>query len=129
MLSTLQNAGQAGFKLLRGALARGFDSHLNPLQHLGSLTIFFLWIVLVSGIYLFAFFRTSVDGAYESVEYLTHTQWYLGGVMRSLHRYASDAAVITILLHIFKEFSYDRYRGKRWFSWLTGVPFVEPSAA
>lgn len=124
MLSTLQKTGQAGYELLRRALARGFASSLNPLQHLGALTIFFLWVVLVSGLWLFVFFRTSVDGAYESVEYLTHTQWYLGGVMRSLHRYASDAAVITILLHIGKEFSYDRYRGKRWFSWITGVPLI-----
>jgi quinol-cytochrome oxidoreductase complex cytochrome b subunit len=42
--------------------------------------------------------------------------------MRSLHRYASDAAIITILLHMFREFALDRYRGFRWFSWLTGVP-------
>jgi len=30
--------------------------------------------------------------------------------------------VVTILLHMFREFSLDRYRGFRWFSWLTGVP-------
>jgi ferredoxin/coenzyme F420-reducing hydrogenase delta subunit len=80
--------------------------------------------VLVSGIWLFIFFRTSVEGAYESVEYLTHSQWFFGGVMRSLHRYASDAAVITLVLHIFREFSSDRYRGKRWFSWVTGLPLL-----
>jgi coenzyme F420-reducing hydrogenase delta subunit/ferredoxin len=42
--------------------------------------------------------------------------------MRSLHRYASDAVIITILLHMFKEFASGRYRGFRWFSWVTGVP-------
>ncbi len=94
----------------------------NPLYHLGTLTFFFFWIVLVSGIYLFIFFDISLRGAYASVEYLTHEQWYLGGIMRSLHRYASDAAVITILLHVFREFALDRYRGFRWFSWVTGVP-------
>jgi quinol-cytochrome oxidoreductase complex cytochrome b subunit/coenzyme F420-reducing hydrogenase delta subunit len=117
----------AGFFLipLRNALGRGFEpAALNPFRHLGALTIFFFWIVLVSGIWLFIFFRTSVDGAYESLEYLTHEQWYLGGVMRSLHRYASDAAIITIALHIFKEFAFDRYRGARWFSWFTGVPLL-----
>jgi ferredoxin/coenzyme F420-reducing hydrogenase delta subunit len=80
--------------------------------------------VLVSGIWLFIFFKTSVAGAYESVEYLTHEQWYLGGVMRSLHRYASDAAIITLALHMIKEFLYDRHRGMRWFSWVTGVPLL-----
>ena len=86
---------------LRQSLDGGFEpTSLNPFRHLGSLTIFFFWIVLVSGIWLFIFFRTSVDGAFESVEYLTHDQWYLGGVMRSLHRYASDAAIITLALHM-----------------------------
>ena len=108
----------------RALLQRGFGGQLNPLNYLGALTIYFFWIVLVSGIWLFVFFRTSVDGAYESVEYLTREQWYLGGVMRSLHRYASDAAIITLVLHIVSEFSYDRYRGARWFSWVTGVPLL-----
>lgn len=94
----------------------------NPLYHLGTLTFFFFWVVLISGIYLFIFFDSSIQNAYASVEYLTHEQWYIGGVMRSLHRYASDAAVVTVLLHMFREFSLDRYRGFRWYSWVTGVP-------
>jgi len=44
--------------------------------------------------------------------------------MRSLHRYASDGAIVTILLHLCKEFSFDTYRGNRWFSWITGMPLV-----
>lgn len=105
-------------------MSRIADSDHNPLNHLGALTVFFCWIVLVSGIWLLIFFRTSVSGAFESVEYLTHEQWYLGGVMRSLHRYASDAAIITILLHIVREFSGKRFRGNRWFTWITGLPLV-----
>jgi quinol-cytochrome oxidoreductase complex cytochrome b subunit len=27
-------------------------------------------------------------------------------------------------LHLLREFSLDRYRGKRWFSWFTGVPLI-----
>jgi coenzyme F420-reducing hydrogenase delta subunit/ferredoxin len=56
------------------------------------------------------------------VEAITHKQWYAGGIMRSLHRYASDAAVVTILLHMFREFALGRYHGFRWWSWVTGVP-------
>ncbi len=101
-----------------------FGRRLNPLHHLGALTIFFFWIVLVSGIYVFIFFETSVNGAYQSLEYLTHDQWYLGGIMRSLHRYASDAVILTIALHLLKEFAHDRFRGSRWFSWVSGIPLV-----
>lgn len=112
------------FDRLEGPFSRAFGSGDNPLHHLGSLTIFFFWIVLVTGIWVFIFFDTSVYGAYQSVEYLTREQWYLGGVMRSLHRYASDAAIITLGLHLLREFALRRFRGPRWYSWVTGVPLV-----
>ncbi len=116
------NPIKRGYLALEGWLNISFGGELNPLYHLGSLAFFFFWVVLVSGIYLFIFFDTSLSGAYASVEYMTNEQWYLGGVMRSLHRYASDAAILTIILHMFREFALDRYRGFRWFSWMTGVP-------
>ena len=124
MIERLHRIGRVLFGILRRPMARAFNGVENPLNHLGAMTIFFLWIVLISGIWLLIFFRTSVSGAFESVEYLTREQWYLGGIMRSLHRYASDAAIITILLHIVKEFVFNRYRGNRWFTWVTGVPLV-----
>ena len=124
MLRIIQKTGQLIFELPQKWLGRAFGNTLNPLRHLGSLTIFFLWIVLVSGIWITIFFETSVVGAFESVEYLTIDQWYLGGVMRSLHRYASDAAIVTLVLHILKEFVFDRHRSARWFSWVTGVPLL-----
>jgi ferredoxin/coenzyme F420-reducing hydrogenase delta subunit len=124
LLRYLQNTGRAGIAALNRPLSRAFAHADNPLNHLGSLTIYFCWIVLISGIWLIIFFRTSVSGAFESLEYLSREQWYLGGIMRSLHRYASDAAILLILLHVIKEFSFDRYRPKRWFNWVTGVPLV-----
>jgi ferredoxin/coenzyme F420-reducing hydrogenase delta subunit len=99
-----------------------FGTEWNPLYHLGTLSFFLFWIILVSGIYLFIPFHGSLEGAHASVEYMTHEQWYAAGVMRSLHRYASDAVVVTVLLHLFKEFASGRYRGFRWFSWVTGIP-------
>ncbi len=116
------NPIKRGYRALEAWFNLSFGSQWNPLYNLGTLTFFFFWVVLVSGLYLFIFFDTSLSGAYVSVEYMTHEQWYLAGVMRSLHRYASDAAVVTILLHMFREFALDRYRGIRWFSWFTGVP-------
>ncbi len=124
MIDRVQRVGRALFGALRRPMARAFESAENPLNHIGAMTVFFLWIVLISGIWLLIFFRTSVSGAFESVEYLTREQWYLGGIMRSLHRYASDGAIVTIFLHLVKEFVFNRYRGNRWFSWVTGVPLV-----
>jgi len=101
-----------------------FGQRNNPFSNLGSLGWFFFWIVAASGIYLYLFFDTGITDAYASVEYITHDQWYAAGVMRSLHRYASDALVIVVFLHILREFSLDRLRGKRFFAWITGVPLL-----
>ncbi|MCR4346674.1 MAG: cytochrome b N-terminal domain-containing protein [Sulfuricaulis sp.] len=106
---------------MENAFDAAFGPRINPFYHLGALSFFFFWVVTASGIYLFIFFETSIEGAYRSVEYLTHSQWYLGGVARSLHRYASDAMVVVVLLHLVREFVLDRYRGVRWYAWITGV--------
>ncbi|MGI9415369.1 MAG: cytochrome b N-terminal domain-containing protein [Hyphomicrobiales bacterium] len=105
-------------------LDRMFSQSWNPLHHLGALGFFMYWIVAASGIYLYVFFDTGLTEAYASVEYMTHDQWYLAGVMRSLHRYASDAMVLFMVIHMAREFALDRYRGVRWFTWSTGVPII-----
>jgi ferredoxin/coenzyme F420-reducing hydrogenase delta subunit len=120
----VQRPLRAGFQVLEGLLDKVFGPKWNPLYHLGALGFFYFWIVAVSGIYLYIFFDTGTTEAYESVEYLTHEQWYLGGVMRSLHRYASDGMMLMLGVHMLREFSLDRYRGKRWFTWVTGVPIL-----
>ncbi|MBF0180538.1 MAG: hydrogenase iron-sulfur subunit [Magnetococcales bacterium] len=121
-MDAFRKAGNTLILTVEKGFNAGFGPKLNPFYHLGSLSFFFFWIVLVSGLYVFALFETNVAGAYASVEYMTHEQWWMAGIMRSLHRYASDAAVITIFIHLFREFFRDRYRGVRWFSWFTGVP-------
>ncbi|MGI9222013.1 MAG: hydrogenase iron-sulfur subunit [Woeseiaceae bacterium] len=98
-----------------------FGQRGNPLVHLGALGWYFFWIVAATGIYLYIFFDTGVTDAYASVEYMTNVQWYAAGVMRSLHRYASDALVFIALLHMLREFALDRLRGKRFFAWVTGI--------
>jgi hypothetical protein len=109
------------FMLVEALFNRAFGDKLNPFYHLGSLTFYLFWIVGGTGLYLYAFFDTSVVGAYRSVEALTHEQWFAGGIMRSVHRYASDAMVVTMLLHLARYWAFDRMHGFRWFSWVTGV--------
>lgn len=111
------------FAAVETGLGRVFPPAWNPLLQLGALG-FFYWIVTVSGIYVYIFFDTGVTQAYDSVEYMTNEQWYAAGVMRSLHRYASDGLVLVMLLHLLREFANDRCRGVRWFSWVTGVPVM-----
>lgn len=119
----------------RAALRRGFDRverlfdlafgpDWNPVAQLGPLGWFLFWIVVATGIYLFIFFDTGVTAAYGSVEWLSTDHWWHAGVARSLHRYASDMMVLVMFTHLLREWAMDRYRGTRWFSWLTGVPLI-----
>jgi quinol-cytochrome oxidoreductase complex cytochrome b subunit/coenzyme F420-reducing hydrogenase delta subunit len=112
------------FEVLERGLDLAFPVAWNPLHNLGALGFLFYWIVAISGIYVYIFFDTGVSEAYGSLEYMTNDQWYLAGVMRSLHRYASDALMLVLLVHIVREFSLDRYRGPRWFTWVTGLPIL-----
>lgn len=124
MIGEIRSALRIGFALIEQPFDRLFGPALNPLAQLGALGFFFFWIVAVSGIYLFIFFDTGIERAYQSVEYLTRDQWFHAGVMRSFHRYASDLMVVMVATHLLREFAHDRYRGVRWYSWFTGLPII-----
>lgn len=120
----LKRVLRLAFASLESVLDRIFTPSCNPLYHLGALGFLYLWVVVISGIYVYIFFDTGLTEAYESIESITYEQWYLGGVMRSLHRYASDGMVAMMMIHMLREFSLDRYRGARWFTWFTGLPIL-----
>ncbi|MGQ7793655.1 cytochrome b N-terminal domain-containing protein [Faunimonas sp. B44] len=124
ILAALKSGLRALFEPLERAADRLFSPALNPLANLGALGFFLFWVVAVSGIYLFAFFDTGVVNAYASLEWISREHWFHAGIMRSFHRYASDLMVVVMALHLLREFSLDRYRGVRWFSWFTGVPII-----
>jgi len=123
-LALLQGRLRWVFETVEAVLDRFFGPAWNPLYQLGALGFFYYWVVAVSGIYVYVFFDTGATEAYESVQYMTVDQWYLGGVMRSLHRYASDGMILMMVVHMLREFALDRYRGARWFTWVTGTPIL-----
>jgi len=121
MLKLIQRAGQKAFHAAEGVFNKVFGDAQNPFYYLGAIAYYLLWVVVASGLYLYIFFETGVHEAYESLEYLTHEQWWLGGILRSFHRYASDAMVLAMVLHLVRHFTFDQYRSFRWFSWVSGV--------
>lgn len=124
MIKLSQRLGQAIFLRLESALNRIFGTVLNPFYSLGAIAYLMFWIVVVSGFYIYIFYDTGVEDAFGSVEYITNEQWYLAGIMRSLHRYASDGMILFGVLHMVRNFVFDRYRNFRWFSWATGVALL-----
>ena len=124
MMRAFQRTLRAGFMHAEALFNRVFGDKLNPLYHLGSTIFFLFWVVGATGLVLYAFFDTSVEGAYRSVQALTESPWIVGGVLRSVHRYASDAMVAAMAVHALRYFAFDRLRGYRWFSWVTGVALI-----
>ncbi len=101
-----------------------FGSRLNPWRQLGALGMLCLWLMVASGCYLFVALDTSAVEAYRSIDQLSRQQWYLGGLLRSIHRYAADSFIVLTLLHLAREFLFGRFRGFHRFAWLTGVPLL-----
>ena len=120
-VSALRGLLRSLFDRADALLEVAFGPRWNPFAQLGALGWFCFWVVAASGLYLYAFFDTGVTAAWESVESLTYAQWWAGGIMRSLHRYASDALLLLALVHLVREFAHDRLRGARWFGWITGL--------
>lgn len=114
-------AGRRVFLAVEALFNAAFGDRLNPFYRLGEIAFYLFWIVAATGLYLYAFFKTGVHEAYSSVQAFHTAQPWIGGILRSVHRYASDAMVVTMLLHLVRHFCFDRYRGYRWFSWISGV--------
>lgn len=124
MLNRLRSPLQTGFLSAEKAFDQVFGPEWNPMRQLGTVAFHLYFIAAVTGIIVYVFFETSVARAYASVEYMTDDLWFFAGVMRSLHRYASDGMVLAMALHLLREWSFDRYRGVRWYAWVTGVPII-----
>ena len=124
MSELLQGLIRRIFMAAEAVFNRAFGDRMNPLYHLGPITFFLFWVVSATGLVLYAFFDTSVSGAYRSVEAITHGGLGLGSILRAVHRYASDAMVLTMLAHMLRYFAFDRLRGFRWVSWVTGVALL-----
>lgn len=124
MIATIQNVLQWLFLRMEDLFNKAFGDRINPFYHLGAITFFLFWVIGGTGLYLYVFFETGIPEAYDSVVSLSTTQWWLGGIMRSVHRYASDAMVLTMFLHMLRYFAFNRFRGLRAFSWITGVMLI-----
>ncbi len=107
------------FQRLSYLFSRVFSSRLNPLYHLGAIAIFLLVIDTISGVYLFFFYSIDPQSSYASVEAIS--KGFLGNIMRGIHRYSSDALILTTIAHMLHVIITDRFRMFRWVAWVSGV--------
>ena len=98
------------------------SGRLNPLYHTGTISVLLLVIISITGIYLTMWFQFGFNDSYESVARLESN--FVGRFMRAAHRYASVALVVTSVLHGWRRFAQDRFRGARWLAWVSGIWMV-----
>jgi ferredoxin/coenzyme F420-reducing hydrogenase delta subunit len=117
---------QAGslYQHLEAMVDRIVSAPLNPLYHTGTIAVFSLAVATVTGIYLFVFYRVGTGAAHASVEAIVAQPLGIGALMRSLHRYSSDAALLAAALHGLKMLLNDRFGGARWIGWVTGLALM-----
>ena len=109
-----------GFLYVDRLLARVMPASLNPFLHTGAIAVTTLLVALVTGILLLGWYKPSVNLAYESVAAMGLAPW-TSGLLRSLHRYSSDACIFFALVHAIRLFFERRFAGARWLAWVTGI--------
>ncbi len=93
----------------------------NPLYRSGALTVGLILYLILTGLYLLLFYR--IGTPYASVERITDQAW-AGRWIRTSHRLAADAAVVTATVHALRMFAQRRSWGRRAMPWITGVGLV-----
>lgn len=105
------------------AVNRVLPERLNPLLEAGAIANVSLALAVLSGILVLIWYTPNVHDAWSSVEAMTASPW-TAGLMRSIHRYSSDAAVLFAVVHGFRLFIARRFTGARWLAWVTGLGAV-----
>ncbi|MEZ4812350.1 MAG: cytochrome b N-terminal domain-containing protein [Caldisericia bacterium] len=109
-----------GFLGIADVLKAGFSS-INIFNHLGSLTLLFFIIQIISGFLLSFFYMPSIEHARNSVLYIMSDMVPYGLFIRTLHRYAADAMIIFAVLHLLRKLFAGRHTSTRSVGWYVGI--------
>jgi ferredoxin len=95
-----------------------YGARWNPLHQSGNLATWCFLVSLVSGLYLFLFYR--VGDPYASVVEIER-EVFLGSLVRSLHRLSAELAMVAIVLHLVRKLAQGHTWGPRAFAWISGL--------
>ncbi len=102
------------------ALGRVSGSPYNPLRFLEPLCVWLFAIAVVSGLGIFVFYPLSPWEAATTVA--GWSGYSVQGLLRSVHRYSSDALLVGVVLHGVVMALEGRFR--RWLEWLSGLALL-----
>jgi len=114
----LESALRRPLRVLDTLVTRLCGERSNPLYQSGTIAVLMLVVVLVTGLWLLFLYR--IGAPWASVAELEQNPW-LGSWVRALHRYASDAAIVAIVVHLFRMYAQGRSWGPRVLAWLSGI--------
>ncbi len=86
---------------------------------LGGISLLLLFVVGVTGILEMFFYVPTTEGAYESVQLITHLAPY-GWLLRNMHFWGGQLMVGTVILHMARVVLSGGYKARR-LNWLIGV--------
>ncbi len=90
---------------------------------LGFFTVFFFFVEIITGLILMLYYVPSPAEAYPSILRLM-SQVPFGDLLRDVHRLAGEAMVVFAALHMLRVYLTGSYKGRRTFTWLTGVALL-----
>ncbi len=117
--SRLLAAGESLFVRADAWIERALPREFNPLAQLGPLANAALVIATFSGVLLLIWYSPSVQFAWTSLAELGPRS--LGGIVRSVHRYSSDLAMLFIVVHALRTLLGRKFAGARWLAWTSGI--------
>ncbi|MGD8835329.1 MAG: cytochrome b N-terminal domain-containing protein, partial [Desulfobacteraceae bacterium] len=104
---------------------QGVKTHLNSLRPtytfgLGLISLFLLVIAFASGIFLMVYYNPSISNAFNTVKDINFV--VSGGrFMRNIHKWAGEAMIIAVFLHMARVFFTASYAKGRQFNWVVGI--------
>ncbi|MCM3878379.1 MAG: cytochrome b N-terminal domain-containing protein, partial [Thermoanaerobaculia bacterium] len=80
-------------------------------------------VTLVTGVLLMFYYKPHPLAAYDSIKDI-HFVVPTGRFIRNIHRWAANAMVVVVLLHMARVFFTAAYRARREFNWLVGMALL-----
>jgi ferredoxin len=114
----LERGARRTINALDAATTRLYGWAWNPVHQTGTVAVAMLLVLIGTGLVLVFFYRVGSPAA--SVAAIAADPW-VGGWLRTLHRYASDLFVIAALLHALRMFAQARSWGPRTLAWVSGL--------
>jgi cytochrome b6 len=88
--------------------------------YFGGVSLFLFIIQVTTGILLLLYYKGSEQLAWESIQFIM-SKVQFGWLIRSIHSWAANLFVLSVVIHMFSVFFERSYRKPRELTWLTGV--------